>query len=61
MFMILVADVYVYSLVEWLLWQSLLPCYKKQENGNFTKRLEMRLRQRKVKDKDKEPLFNVAF
>ena len=37
---ILVANVYVYNLEEWLLRGSLLPCYKKLKNRTFFKRLE---------------------
>ena len=32
---ILVANVYVNNLEEWLLWGSLLPCYKKLKTANF--------------------------
>ena len=37
---ILVANVYVYNLEEWLLRGSLLPCYKKLKSRTFFKRLE---------------------
>ena len=37
---ILVANVYVNNLEEWLLRGSLLQCYKKLKNCKFTKRLE---------------------
>ena len=37
---ILVANVYVNSLEEWLLRGSLLPCYEKLKNFEFSKRLE---------------------
>ena len=37
---ILVANVYVNNLEEWLLWGSLLPCYKNLKSGPFFKRLE---------------------
>ena len=37
---ILVANVYVYNLEEWLLRGKLLPCYKKLKSGTFFKRLE---------------------
>ena len=37
---ILVANVYVNNLEEWLLRGSLLPCYKKLKNSKFSKRLE---------------------
>ena len=38
---ILVANVYVYSLEKWLLRQFFSPCYKKQKNVKFTKRVEV--------------------
>ena len=37
---ILVANVYVNNLEEWLLRGSLLPCYKKLKNCKFSMRLE---------------------
>ena len=37
---ILVANVYLYNLKEWLLRGSLLPCYKKLKSRTFFKRLE---------------------
>ena len=37
---ILVANVYVNNIEEWLLQGSLLPCYKKRKNCKFSKRLE---------------------
>ena len=37
---IIVANVYVNNLEEWLLRGSLLPCYKKLKNSKFSKRLE---------------------
>ena len=37
---ILVANVYVYNLEEWLLHGALLPCYKKLKSSPFFKRLE---------------------
>ena len=37
---ILVANVYINSLEEWLLWGLLHPCYKKLKNSKFSKRLE---------------------
>ena len=37
---ILVANVYVYNLEEWLLRGSLLPCYNKLKSHTFSKRLE---------------------
>ena len=37
---ILVANVYVNSLEEWLLRGPLLPCYKKLKNSKLSKRLE---------------------
>ena len=37
---ILVANVYVYNLKEWLLRGSLLPCYKKLKSSKFFKKLE---------------------
>ena len=37
---ILVANVYVNNLEEWLLRGLLLPCYKKLENSKISKRLE---------------------
>ena len=37
---ILVANVYIYNLEEWLLQGSLLLCYKKLKSGTFFKTLE---------------------